>query len=358
MEKIDWTKWLPPGRLPVNRTARFKPGQVWAFSCFEADTRWFDPIVFRVPADWKPGYRVEVIERPCYPGSRPFISDGRDAQPTSATQCCLLIQDVGQAAPTSPEILYGEPKTKETEMNYDEDFDWKDYLEPRKIAREAATTFEVGATYLFVRSNVRGILRLTHTETNGDVRGVLLARDLPTPALSDMPSWPVGVVCSKFYMLKNSMQVTRLPVEDLFGDVVPVAHKRPAPATKPKGVREVSVDGQQYIDYDKMGDSDPFEKYPYHRVRMPDGTFPVNEKPVMVAPPMQRLVCAMGLCNNSGPFSREGQCFSCYAKEEEVIATKTATMQRGRGASVTRVHEYAPVQSHSMLWGGVFSLRE
>jgi hypothetical protein len=132
-----------------------------------------------------------------------------------------------------------------------------------------------------------------------------------------------------------------------------VAHKRPAPQGKPAGKREVSIDGVNYIDYDKMEDSDPFEKYPYHRVRTPDGKFSIDERPIALATSSPHCFT----CGAEGPVGYKSWCFPCTSKKENDL--NDCRRENGdRKDLVTRVPPTRPpIQSHSMLWGGVFSLR-
>lgn len=109
-EEPDWARWLPPRPLPERfdgaaddeRHGREqKAGQVWA-SCWESGGH-VSARVWRVDADG--GSRGKVLA--CsgrYSGSKPHEFNMTGCYRTS---CAVLVQDVGQAEPTPPEVLYG-----------------------------------------------------------------------------------------------------------------------------------------------------------------------------------------------------------------------------------------------------------
>lgn len=247
-------------------------------------------------------------------------------------------------------------------------FKWDEYLkEERPITAEPADHPARGSTYLFVREYARGII-LVSDECDGDndVRGKLLARN-PRPGSENYENWAVGRSETKFYCLRANAASPLRPVSSLFDEFSDVtddwvaataqANRRPSPQARPKGVREVSVDGVLYIPYDSMADSDPFESYPYYRVKEADGSFSIDERPVALK------VSTIDHCyecgSKQGPFGYTNRCYPCYEQQEKTKATQMRERDAVRGSQVRRAAVQRPiVQSHATLWGGVISLRE
>src|SRR5262249_14673830 len=93
----DWARWLPPRPLPEGDAPQWKAGQVWAWSTGS------DPIVYRVlPESFASPHKVEILCRPKFShhsGDKVCMYGGTWA-------AAVLVQDVGQAEPTPPEVLY------------------------------------------------------------------------------------------------------------------------------------------------------------------------------------------------------------------------------------------------------------
>lgn len=352
MEKVpDWKRWLPRTKLPQDKAARFKPGQVWAFSCSSSGDKYFDPIVFRVPSSWRPGDRVDALERPRYPDSHPFINDGRDTSPTARTQRLALIQDVDQPEPTPPHVLYGEAKTKETTMsedkNWQDNVDWKDHIPAADTPAQGPidrNEIKRGQVYAYCYNHLwRGVVRVTEDGKASTTH--LLAHTAEKP----QKGWGVNnpMICGTAWL-----------IADENGWVAGHAqtHRRPAPTAKSKGKREVSVDGQLYIPYDSMADSDPFESYPYYRVKEADGSFSIDERPVALA------VTTIDHCyecgSKQGPFGYTNRCYPCYERQENTKAVETRKRDIAYGSQVRRMAPVATtfMQSHATAWGGVFNI--
>lgn len=100
---IDWSRWLPPSPLPGTGAKDLKPGQVWAVRCKsdkqgairrivgKYDGRYF---VYEHLAGDQPGA--------FFAGDKPTYADN-----SGSANCSVLVQDVGQADPTPPEVLFG-----------------------------------------------------------------------------------------------------------------------------------------------------------------------------------------------------------------------------------------------------------
>jgi hypothetical protein len=90
----DWTPWMPPKRLPTTEGVRGVPGQVWAFR-----GSYDDGTVFRLTSG---GNVVLASRMHCY-------RVGEVCALTAEGGCTVLIQDVNEAEPRDPRVLYGDP---------------------------------------------------------------------------------------------------------------------------------------------------------------------------------------------------------------------------------------------------------
>lgn len=90
-----WKRWLPPRALP--KTGKHKPykvGQTWAVCCYGTDAE--------VASIERVGNgRVDVNRLAGYPSNGWALTSLRDEQ-------CVLVQDVGEAEPRPPSVLFTE----------------------------------------------------------------------------------------------------------------------------------------------------------------------------------------------------------------------------------------------------------
>lgn len=103
---VDWSRWAPPAPYEAFGPMNFKEGQVWA-------SRWRDRVyIFRVlgvdpatPANPNRQWlTVEDLFMRGWAWSSP--ASPRRISNRLITERCILVQDVGQAHPPPPEVLY------------------------------------------------------------------------------------------------------------------------------------------------------------------------------------------------------------------------------------------------------------
>lgn len=100
----DWSRWLPPAPLTDTGDKTFKQGQVWATALDNGNKA-----VFRIGDGLDP-WAQNICE---YLAAGGYFKDrvgaGTIAKSSPFAEHAVMVQDVGQLAPTPPEVLYGRP---------------------------------------------------------------------------------------------------------------------------------------------------------------------------------------------------------------------------------------------------------